>query len=46
MDFKKSFWWPSNLSNDYVIYTFVIMYVTFCDLLQVWKRVWVLEGQL
>ena len=29
MDFKKSFCWPSNLSNDYVIYTFVNMYVVF-----------------
>ena len=44
MDFKKSFRWPSNLSNDYVIYTFVNMYVAFCDLLQVWKWVWILEA--
>ena len=36
MDFlKKSFCWPSNLSNDYVISTFVNMYVAFCDLLWV-----------
>ena len=44
MDFKKSFRWSSNLSNDYVIYTFVNMYVAFCDLLQVWKWVWILEA--
>ena len=36
MDFKKkSFCWPSNLSNDYVNSTFVNMYVAFCDLLWV-----------
>ena len=44
MDFKKSFCCPSNLSNEYVIYTFVNMYVAFCDLLQVWKWVWILEA--
>ena len=32
------------LSNDYVISTFVNMYVTFCDLLQVWK--WVYNKRL
>ena len=31
IDFK-SFRWPSNLRNNYVIYTFVNMYVAFCDL--------------
>ena len=44
MDFKQFFCWPSNLSNEYVIDTFVNMYVAFCDLLQVWKRVWILEA--
>ena len=41
---KKSFCWPSNLSIDYVISTFVNMYVAFCDLLLVWKCVWILEA--
>ena len=45
MGFKKSFCWPSNLSIDYVIYTFVNMYVAFCDLLLVWKWVWILEAR-
>ena len=29
MDFKKSFFWTSNQSNYYVIYTFVNMYLEF-----------------
>ena len=33
--FKISSCWPSNLGNDYVISTFVNMYVAFCDLLWV-----------
>ena len=44
MNFKKSFCWRSNLSND-IISVFVNMYVTFCDILQVWKRVWTLEAR-
>ena len=35
MDFKKSFCWRSNLSNDVIISVFVNMYVAFCDLLQI-----------
>ena len=32
--------WRSNLSNDVIISVYVNMYVAFCDLLQIWKRVW------
>ena len=35
MNFKKSFCWRSNLSNDGVISVFVNMQVASCDLLQV-----------
>ena len=45
MNFKKSFCWRSNLSNDGVISVFVNMYVASCDLLQVWKWVWILEAR-
>ena len=40
MAFKKSFCWRSNLSNDVIISVYVNIYVAFCDLLQIWKRVW------
>ena len=46
MDFKKSFCWPSNLSNDYVIYTFVNMYVPFVTNSRSGQKwVWILEAR-
>ena len=45
MNFKKSFCWRSNLSNDGAISVFVNMYVASCDLLQVWKWVLILEAR-
>ena len=45
MDFKKSFCWPSNLSNDYVIYTFVNMYVPFVTNSRSGEKwVWIVEA--
>ena len=43
-DLKKSSCWRFNLSNDYIIFAYVNMYVAFFDLLQVWKRVWIFEA--
>ena len=47
MDFKKSFCWRSNLSNGDIISVLCdvnMQIVTFCDLLQVGKRVWKLTS--
>ena len=40
MDFTKSFCWSSNLSNDDIIYTYVVLKTGVEFRGQVWKRVW------
>ena len=45
MDFKKSFCCSFNLSNDDVISVLCKHHVAFCDHLQVWKRVRILQAR-